>query len=74
MHVLAEYTYLMHVGGSAFSRATIVSEQGGSVGMDDPNFWSKMLPDDADAAAADAAATAAQKKLAAEAKLAGTEL
>ena len=29
--------------GSAFSQATIVSEDGAAIKMDDPNFWRKML-------------------------------
>ena len=41
---------------SAFSQATVVSEQGSTISMDDPDFWSKMLPDDGEAEAADAAA------------------
>jgi len=41
---------------SAFSQATVVSEQGSTIRMDDPDFWTKMLPGDGEAEAADAAA------------------
>ena len=42
---------------STFAAATVVSEVGGAVvSMDDPDFWSKMIPDDTLAKAADVAA------------------
>ena len=37
---------------STFSQATIESEKGDGIDMDDPNFWAKMLPGDGDAAKA----------------------
>ncbi|KAL1508490.1 hypothetical protein AB1Y20_004591 [Prymnesium parvum] len=40
---------------STFSQATIMSDRGSSIGMDDPNFWEKMLPGDHAAINADAA-------------------
>ena len=45
-------------GGSFFSQASFIAESGSSIDMDDPNFWSKMLPGTAAAANADAVAAA----------------
>ena len=43
-----------------FAQATIESEMGDGIDMDDPNFWAKMLPGDGDAVKADAVDAAAR--------------
>ena len=48
-------------GGSLFSHASVTTEGGKTLDLDDPSFWAKMLPDRPDVAAA-ADAQAAEKK------------
>ena len=47
-------------GGSNFSQASVTTEGGKAIGLDDPHFWAKMLPERPDFAKS-ADANAAQK-------------